>query len=177
MGPKRLTKKMYNKPRTLCLFMFLVLSLLLSCRLRPNVQGKGEAFLQGLWAQDSIPHKKQLLNYTHHQIKFTCDSFYVDFTTHAKINYYQENCFNNGIWKEYAKGVYALRGDTLFLQGDFTKASYKQKISGCYRNGRYVANFLVKHHTSAQLLLISLNDQSQLFLNLKQRITCVPKEL
>ncbi|PTS95514.1 fumarate hydratase, partial [Pedobacter sp. HMWF019] len=92
------------------LFFFLLLAgVMVSCRRLPNVQGKGEAFLQGVWNQDSIVNSAQLLNYTQHKFKFTCDSFYVDMVTYSKVNYYSDSCFNGGVWKEYAKGVYAVR--------------------------------------------------------------------
>jgi len=148
-----------------------------SCSRLPNIQGKGETFLQGVWNQDSVGNQVQLQNYTLHKFKFTCDSFYVDFTTHAKVNYYEETCFNKGIWKEYAKGTYQVRNDTLMLIGDFTKPNYKQKVSGCYRNGRYLSNFKVKSWNAEQLALESLSDQTEVKLNIKEKITCVQKAL
>lgn len=160
------------------LFFFLLLvCATTACRRLPNVQGKGEAFLQGVWNQDSIANSAKLLNYTQHKFKFTCDSFYVDLTTHAKVNYYEDPCFNNGVWKEYAKGVYAVRGDSLFMEGDFTKSNYKQKVSGCYRTGRYIKSFLVKSITADAIHLESISDQSDVNLVIKQRITCEQKPL
>lgn len=159
------------------LFSFNLFLLFFSCSRLPDVQGKGEVFLQGIWNQDSIGHQAQLQSYTQHRFKFTCDSFYVDFTTHAKVNYYEENCFNNGLWKEYAKGTYQVKNDTLALVGDFTKSNYKQKVSGCYRNGRYISNFKVKSWSAEKLALENLNDQTEIELNLKEKITCVPKAL
>lgn len=148
-----------------------------SCSRLPDVQGKGEAFLQGVWNQDSIAHKQELQAYTQHLFKFTCDSFYVDFVTHSKVNYYEEECYNGGLWKEYAKGTYQVRNDSLILVGDFTKSNYKQKVSGCYRSGRYITNFKVKAWNATQLQLENLSDQTEVILNLKQKITCVPKAL
>ena len=166
--------------RRLCLlplFSFYLLPLFFSCTRLPDVQGKGEPFLQGVWNQDSVLNSKQLLNYTQHHFKFTCDSFYVDLTTHAKVNYYEETCFNNGIWKEYAKGKYAIKGDTLELSGVFTKSNYKQKISGCYRIGQYLINFKIKSNQPNTLVLENLSDQKECTLVLKERITCIPKKL
>jgi hypothetical protein len=157
--------------------LFLLLALVSACTRLPNVQGKGEAFLQGVWNQDSVLNSKELLNYTQHHFKFTCDSFYVDLTTHAKVNYYEEACFNNGIWKEYAKGKYTVKGDTLILIGVFTKSNYKQKISGCYRSGQYLTNFKIKSSKTNNLVLENLNDQRECSLILKEKITCIPKEL
>ncbi|TKC13292.1 fumarate hydratase [Pedobacter polaris] len=149
----------------------------LSCTRLPNVQGKGELLLQGVWNQDSIANNNKLLNYTKHHFKISCDSFYVDLTTYSKANYYEDSCFNKGVWKEYAKGTYLVKGDTLLLNGTFTKANYKQKVSGCYRNGRYLANFKIKSSSANNLVLESLNDQRECILVLKEKITCEQKEL
>lgn len=148
-----------------------------SCTRLPNVQGKGEALLQGVWNQDSVANSANLLNYTKHHFKITCDSFYVDLTTYAKVNYYEDSCFNKGVWKEHAKGTYVVKGDTLILTGTFTKANYKQKVSGCYRNGRYLNNFIIKSSNATTLQLENLNDQKECTLVLKEKITCVPKAL
>lgn len=156
---------------------FFFFALFYSCTRMPDIQGKGEALLQGIWVQDSIQHREKLLNYTQHQFKFTCDSFYVDFTTVSKANYYEEACFNNGIWKEYAKGTYEVRNDTLFLKGVFTKSNYKQKVSGCYRNGQYISNFILRQIQPKLLVLESLNDQKEINLQMKQSLICVPKPI
>lgn len=149
----------------------------ISCAPLPNVQGRGEAFFQGIWAQDSVANADKLLNYTRHRFKVTCDSFYVELTTLSKVNYYADSCFHNGVWKEYAKGTYQLKGDTLILTGTFTKANFKQKISGCYRVGQYLSSFKIRDTTAKHLQLESLNDQREVNLTLKQKINCVPKEL
>lgn len=162
--------RLYLIPFTLCLLAF-------SCSRLPNIQGKGEVFLQGVWNQDSVANSDQLLNYTKHHFKISCDSFYVDLTTFSKANYYSDSCFNNGIWKEYAKGTYFVKGDTLMLTGTFTKSNYKQKVSGCYRSGQYLNNFIIKSWSNNQLVLENLNDQRECKLMLKQKITCTPKEL
>ncbi len=161
-------------PFTYCIFLLLAFG---ACTRLPNVQGNGEVALQGIWNQDSVANAEQLLNYTQHKFKFSCDSFYVDLTTHSKVNYYEEACFNKGIWNEYAKGTYVVRGDTLFLTGTFTKANYKQKVSGCYRNGRYLSNFKIKSTRKDMLVLEGLNDQKECILTLKQNINCSPKAL
>jgi hypothetical protein len=158
-------------------FYLLPFTFFFSCKRLPNIQGKGEVFLQGIWNQDSIANKGQLLNYTQHRFKFSCDSFYVDLTTYAKVNYYEADCFNKGVWQEYAKGTYKVKNDTLILIGDFTKANYKQKVSGCYRNGRYLTSFVIKQADSAQLHLENVADQRECVLNLKQKMVCIQKEL
>ena len=148
-----------------------------SCRRLPDVQGKGEVFLQGIWNEDHVDNSKQLLNYTQYKFKFTCDSFYVDLTTHSKVNYYDDNCFNNGIWKEYAKGVYRVKNDTLLLDGTYTKSNYKQKVSGCYNIGRFLKTFVVKSSKTDSLLLENITDQRACSLSLKEKINCIPKKL
>jgi len=148
-----------------------------SCRRLPNIQGKGSLFLQGIWNEDRVENSERLLNYTQYKLKFTCDSFYVDLTTHSKVNYYEENCFNNGIWKEYAKGVYQLKNDTLLLDGTYTKANYKQKVSGCYNIGRFLKTFVVKSSKVDSLLLENITDQRACSLILKEKINCIPKKL
>lgn len=159
-------------PVFFCLFLLAV-----SCQRLPNVQGEGTPALQGIWNQDSVAASDQLLSYTQHWFKFSCDSFYVDLITHSKANYYSDSCFNNGIWKEYAKGVYQVRADTLFLLGTWTKANYKQKVSGCYRIGQYIRTFKIKDAKAGTLHFESIEDQSDINLVLKQQITCVPQEL
>lgn len=162
--------------RLMCCLLFM-LCVFASCRRMPNVQGKGEAVLQGVWNQDSISAKDKLLSYTQHKFKFTCDSFYVALTTHSKVNYYADSCFNNGIWKEYAKGVYKMRADSLFLLGTYTKENYKQKITGCYKIGQYIKSYKIKSANSEKLVFESTDNQSILVLALKESIICSPKEL
>ncbi len=167
----RLIKKLYF------VFCFLLSALCISCKSRSNIQGKGELFMQGIWNQDSIANKGKLLNYTKHWFKFTCDSFYVDLVTYSKVNYYPEECFNNGVWKEYAKGIYQVRNDSLFLAGDFTKSNHKQKISGCYRSGRYLVSFIIKSATKKQLILENLADERECVLSFKKPVICIQKQL
>lgn len=161
----------------LLLALLVVFSILVSCRRMPDIQGKGEAFLQGVWNQDSVSNSDKLLNYTQHKFKFTCDSFYVDLTTHSKVNYYADSCFNGGVWKEYAKGVYHVKGDSLILLGTYTKDNYKQKISGCYQIGRYIKTFHIRSSTSDKLQLESVSNQRACNLVLKEKIICKQKEL
>jgi hypothetical protein len=148
-----------------------------SCQRLPNVQGKGEVFMQGVWNEDHIENSGTLLNYTQHRFKITCDSFYVELTTHSKVNYYADSCFNKGVWKEYAKGIYQVRKDSLFLDGNYTKSNYKQKVSGCYQIGRYIKSFYIKSAKADTLFLQNTNDQRECTLVLKQKITCTPQAL
>ncbi len=172
----QLLQLIFNGRAFLVLLTFNFL-LFAACARLPNVQGNGEALLQGVWNQDSVANSAQLLNYTQHKFKFSCDSFYVDLTTHSKVNYYEEACFNKGVWKEYAKGTYLVKGDTLLLKGTFTKANYKQKVSGCYRNGQYFSNFKIKSANTTALVLEGLIDQKEYTMILKEKVNCAPKEL
>jgi hypothetical protein len=148
-----------------------------ACQRLPDVQGKGEVFIQGVWNQDSVAYSSTLLSYTKHKLKFTCDSFYVDLVTHSKVNYYEDTCFNKGVWKEFAKGVYVVRNDSLFLEGTYTKSNYKQKMTGCYNIGQYRKAFTITSVKPDQLIMQSVDDQREVVLALKQKIVCVPKEL
>ncbi|WP_243718014.1 fumarate hydratase [Pedobacter changchengzhani] len=163
--------------RNLRLLLCLLLFAFSACTRLPNIQGKGEPFMQGVWNEDSVALSNKLNTYTKHHFKFSCDSVYIDFVTYSKVNFYSDSCFNKGVWKEYAKGVYAVIGDTLFLGATYTHANYKQKISGCYRIGRYEKKFLIKKSSSTTLLLENLTDQRQITLNLKEKVTCVQKPL
>jgi hypothetical protein len=141
------------------------------------VQGKGSDLLQGVWTQDSVKNSGSMLSYTSHKFKISCDSFYVDLTTYSKVNYYADSCFKNGVWKEYAKGVYIQRADSIFLEGTYTKSNYKQKLGGCYQVGRYIKSFRIKEAMPGKLLLESTDNQRELSLSLSEKITCIPKEL
>lgn len=163
--------------RNLCLIFIVFCAALMACRRLPDVQGNGVEFLQGVWDQDSVENAGKLLNYTQHKFKFTCDSFYVDLITHAKVNYYSDSCFNNGVWKEYAKGTYQVRADTIFLLGTYTKANYKQKISGCYQIGQYLKSFRIVLKESELLMLQSTENQRMVEMSLTQKINCIPQPL
>ncbi|HMI04306.1 MAG TPA: hypothetical protein VK541_17590 [Pedobacter sp.] len=158
-------------------FSFLILCSLTACTRLPDIQGKGTEFLQGVWNQDSVANSDKLLNYTQHKFKFTCDSFYVDLTTRSSVNYYEDSCYNKGIWREYAKGTYLVRADTLFLAGTYTKANYKQKISGCYQIGQYIKSFKIDHNEQAKLMLENTGNQREISLKLEQKIMCIPQPL
>jgi hypothetical protein len=158
-------------------FSFLILCSLTACTRLPDIQGKGTEFLQGVWNQDSVANSDKLLNYTQHKFKFTCDSFYVDLITYSRVNYYEDSCYNKGVWKEYAKGTYLVRADTLFLAGTYTKANYKQKISGCYQIGQYIKSFKIDHNEQTKVVLESTGNQREISLNLEQKIMCIPQPL
>ena len=156
---------------------FLFLICITGCTRLPDIQGRGSEAFQGVWSQDSVENESKLLTYTKHDFRITCDSFYVNLVTHSKANYYSDSCFNNGIWKEYAKGVYAVRNDSLFLLGTYTKENYKQKISGCYQIGQYIKSFKILTMEKQKIVMESSDNQRIINLFLKERITCVPKPL
>jgi len=158
-------------------FIFIAASLFSSCKFNPNLQGKGADFLQGEWREDSVLYRNELLQYTTHHFKFTCDSFYVTLNTTAETNYYPDSCFNGGEWTEYAKGLYAVRGDSVIISGTFTKSNFKQKISGCYRIGQYLETFIIKDRSAELISLESLNQHRPVQLSLKRRLTCIQKPI
>ena len=162
------------KPLILCLLVFMSL---IACTRLPDIQGKGSEMFQGVWATDSVASQGKLLSYTQHTFKITCDSFYLDLITHSKANYYSDSCFNNGIWKDYAKGIYAVRNDSVFFVGTYTKSNYKQKISGCYQIGQYIKSFRILSRSPEQITLESSDNQRIINLLLKEKITCVPQPL
>ncbi len=165
-----------SKTALFWLFAFSVLSLS-SCRFNPNIQGKGRSDLQGLWEEEIIAYQDQRLQYQKRKFLFTCDSIYVTIHTFAKVNTYPDSCFNNGQWTEYAKGTYETKEDTLTISATFTKADFKQKISGCYRTGQYLPVFVIRKSNADTLYLEGLQDHLLLKLPIRQRTACVQKPL
>lgn len=133
--------------------------------------------MQGVWEEEPLVYRDSLLQYTTHHFKFSCDSFYVTLNTEAKANYYPDSCFKEGKWEEYAKGVYLVSNDTLYLAGTFTRSNFRQKVSGCYRIGQYLPVFLIKDTSPEKIELQSLQQHLPLTLKLKERIVCDPKPL
>lgn len=158
----------------------LVLSVLLfiaACRFNPNLQGEGTEYIQGVWHEAGMPYQKNLLQHTIHDFKFTCDSFYVTLKTIARANIYPDSCYNNGLWLEYAKGIYVIRNDTLILKGVYTKSNFKQKISGCYRTGTYNPAFKINDKYNNTIALQNLQNHTSLILKLKHKTSCIPQPL
>lgn len=160
-----------------CLLFLIVCSALASCKFNPNYQGRGADYLQGIWEEEPVPYQDSLIQYTRHSFRFSCDSVYIQMETKAKANYNPDSCFNKGTWKEYAKGNYVFKNDTLYILSTFTKADYKQKLSGCYRIGQYLPTFVVKERDENKLELQGLQQHIPLTLKLKERTTCIPKPL
>lgn len=157
----------------------LALGLLLSlsgCRFNPDIQYEGADYLQGVWEQESSPMEDSLLRYTLHTLKFTCDSIYATLHTTSKTRNIADSCYNDGTWTEYAKGIYVVRGDSLLVDGLYTKPNGKQKISGCYHIGQYLPRFKIVRYTADSLILENRYDQRPLLLKKTADITCVPKK-
>ncbi len=151
--------------------------LLGSCKFNENMQGKGRDDFQGSWQEETVAYQNERLQYSKHQFRFTCDSVYVTINTFAKVNTYPDSCFNGGSWTEYAKGVYETKKDTLLVSATFTKPDFKQKISGCYRNGQYLPAFVIRKSSADTLYLEGLQDHLPLNLVLKEKTPCVQKPL
>ena len=146
------------------------------CRFHPDIQHPGADYLQGVWVQDSIPMQDALLHYSLHELKFTCDSIYTTMQVISKVRNIADSCYNGGQWTEYAKGIYVVRGDSLIVDGLYTKPDWRQKISGCYRIGQYLPRFKIVRYTADSLVLENRYDQRPILLRKTADITCVPKK-
>lgn len=148
----------------------------IGCERHSSLQSEGADYLHGVWAQDSIPLHEQMLRFTLHEIKFNCDSIYTTMNVHEKNQRVPDSCFNGGKWSEYAKGVYVVRGDSLIVEGVFTKDNWKQKISGCHRQGQYLPRYKIAYVSEDSLVLESKFEQIPIILRKIEDIECVPKE-
>ncbi len=171
----KLSKK-YNLAKAYLAIMLGMLFTFASCYRHSDMQTEGVAVLQGVWVQDSVHNKEQLLNYTLHEFTFRCDSIYTVMDVHAKTKTMPDSCFKNGNWKEYAKGVYVQRGDSLIVEGIFTRENGKQKISGCYKNGQYLPRFKIISIAADSIVLQNKFESKPITLRKTQDITCVPKK-
>lgn len=140
------------------------------------MQGEGADFLQGIWIQDDVIAQNERLRYTLHEFKFVCDSIYTTLHMYDKVQNMNDSCYNNGQWEEYAKGVYAVRGDSLIVDGLYTKEDGKQKISGCHRKGQFLPRFEVTHISPDSVVLRNKYDHTPITLRKVENITCVPKK-
>lgn len=147
-----------------------------SCRFNSKMQSEGASFLQGVWIQDSISGQNEMLQYTLSSFTFTCDSIYATLDVNSKQQFIPDSCFHNGHWKEYAKGIYVVRGDSVIVDGIYTKENGKQKISGCYRQGQYLPRFKITYHSKDSLVLENKYDQRPIILRKIKEITCIPKK-
>jgi hypothetical protein len=152
--------------------------LIASCSLNPNLQGKGETYIQGEWKQDSIPMQKQLLSYSLYNFKFSCDSVFVQINSYSKVNSGADSCMNAGHWTEYIRATYKQSNDTLHLKGQFCNADYSlKKEGGCFRSGPYEEFFKVSKKTDKSVQFLSTSNVIPVNLRLIKKITCNPKPL
>ncbi|MBK1439349.1 fumarate hydratase [Parapedobacter sp. ISTM3] len=147
-----------------------------SCHFNPDVQSEGADYLQGLWIQDSVPMQHALLQYTLHELKFTCDSIYATLRTRSKVKNVADSCYNAGQWTEYAIGVYVVRGDSLLVDGLYTKPDWRRKTSGCHRTGQYLPRFKIVRYSADSLVLENRYDQRPILLRKIADMTCTPKK-
>ena len=147
-----------------------------ACYRHSDMQTEGVKDLQGVWVQDSVANQQQLLSYTLHTFTFRCDSIYTEMDVHSKTKTIPDSCFKNGNWKEYAKGVYVQRGDSLIVEGIYTKENGKQKISGCYKTGQYLPRFKIISVSADTVILQNKFDSDPIILHKTQDIICKPKK-
>jgi len=159
-------------------FVLLALTLLTACSLNPNMQGRGETYLQGEWQQESTPVQKQLVTYSLYHFTFTCDSVYIKQQTFSKVNYGADTCMNSGHWTEYIRGTYSQQNDTLHLKGVFCNADYSLKVEkGCFRTGDYEEYFKVNKKTDSLLQFSGTSSVMPISLRLIKKLTCSIKPL
>ena len=146
------------------------------CRFNPDIQYEGADYLQGGWVQDSTSLQDSLLQYTLHELKFTCDSIYATMRVTSKVRNIADSCYNGGQWTEYAKGIYVVRGDSLIVDGQYTDADWRPKMSGCYRIGQYLPRFKIVRHSVDSLLLENRYDPRPIRLRKSADIACIPRK-
>ncbi|MBV8388599.1 MAG: fumarate hydratase [Mucilaginibacter sp.] len=157
---------------------FLLLALTSSCWFNPNVQGKGEVYLQGEWRQDSVPNQKRLLEYSLYHLKFSCDSFFIQVNSFSKVNNGPDTCSRGNHWSEYIKGTYIQRNDTLHLKGLFCNPDYSLKEDGgCLRTGVYEEAFRVSKKNDSVMQFASTSNIIPINAHLIKHTTCNPKPL
>lgn len=166
------------KPHWACRLLLVAGTLLAlaACQRHSDMQHEGDERLQGIWVQEAIPMQDQLLEYTRHEFKFTCDSIYVTMHTTSQVVRSTDSCYQDGEWTEYAKGVYVVRGDSLLVDGLYTRADWRQKISGCYRSGQFLPRYKILAHSPESITLENRFDQRPIHIRRTEVITCVPKK-
>lgn len=160
-------------------FSFLLLAFTLnSCSFNPDLQGKGETYLQGEWQQDSSAVQQKLVAFSAYRIKFDCDSFFMQIHSRSNVNFGSDTCRKNGQWAEYIKGAYRQRNDTLFMKGQFCKANFSLKTNtDCFRVGPYEEFFRMSKKTDSVVQLSGTSNVIPIQLKLIKRTTCTQKPL
>lgn len=161
--------------RNLYIILISCIAISTSCTRLPDIQGTGSPLVQGVWEQVDLD--SALESYTKHKFKFSCDSFYLEIQTKSKLHYFADTCSNNGLRVEYAKGIYVLKEDSLFLNGVYTKENYKQKISGCYNIGSYRHNFVLTDNEGGIIKFRDLSNNITGSLTRTAQFECVPQPL
>ena len=168
MSLQSLTQKMKFKAN---IYFLLLIGAVFSsaCTFNKKEQASGVDYFQGKWSEDTVENKAQLVSYQQHDFKFTCDSFYLQIKSYAKVNLNGGVCYDKKSWIEYAKGYYQLVGDTLKLEGNFVSNKYKFKPEGsCYRVGKYQENFIVVNKGKVLEFLLIKSLQTNLIHQLKR---------
>ena len=171
-----------QKPFSFYLSAFALITLLAfglnACTRNPGLQGKGEAILQGEWQQDSVPKEKLLTEYSLYNIKFSCDSFFIQIRNFSKVNNGPDTCTRSGRWTEYVKGNYEQRNDTLHVKGQYCNRDYTIKDpGGCFQSGIYEEYFKLKKHNDSLLEFDGASSLQPIIARLVKRSTCNPKPL
>lgn len=157
------------------LLMMAALIFLNSCKFNSNYQKSGEPYLQGTWIQETVPYQDELLNYSLHEFRFSCDSVYIKIKSFAKKPIIVDSCYNNGEWAEYARGLYVIRNDSLLIEATYTYENGKQKLKGCYHIGQYLPRLQIKKQSADSLYLGVRNSHIPINLRKTETTTCVPK--
>jgi len=157
---------------------FLLFAFCFACTPNANLQGKGETYLQGEWQQDSVPAQKKLLEYSLYNIKFSCDSFFMQIKSFSKANNSPDTCGRSGHWVEYIKGGYYQQNDTLHVRGQFCNANHSLKPEGgCFRSGIYEETFKLKKTGDSLVEFAGASSLIPIKTHLIKRTTCNPKSL
>lgn len=158
-------------------FFCMLILILISCRANSDMQGEGELFLQGAWTTGSVSNQDKLLRYEMFDFRFNCDSVFVKIKTFSKAKMDVDSCYENGEWNEYARGVYAVRGDSLIIQATYTHENWRQKLTGCHHIGQYLPRFKIIKQTKNALYLENRFSHNTIQLLKTATSTCVPQKV
>lgn len=155
-----------------------LLALMCSCSFNPNLQGKGENYIQGVWQQDSSAVQLKLITASNYHIKFDCDSFYLQINNISRVKTGTDTCIKNGRYAEYVRGTYYHRHDTLLLKGQFCNPDYSLKATAdCFRAGPYDEFFKVGKKSDTLIELSGTSNVIPINLHRTKQTVCIPKPL
>jgi len=160
-------------------FMFLFMA----CHPNHSVQTPGDSSIQGIWEEELGPDQQDSLNqeFTLYHFRFQCDSVFIIQEVHDKNIHEDGTCFSNGLWKEYQKAGYVLQGDSIFLEGVYTKPNFKMKASGCHHFGNFHESYKILKRIPVivsspkigdQILLLSPHSNEKIWLRRIQVSRC-----